>query len=606
MLIAVAPLVLIVILALQLASTGFSVDAANIADTDTLMRLAYIREILAHGWQNGFFARDNAPYGAVLHWTKPFYYLIIAFYEGLRAVLPPGRALVYAGYFTGPLLAMVTSLAAYWTARPLMTPPLAMSASLAVVLSNSFLVYDKPGVANHHALLLLDFIVAAGFSIRLARRPNDLSVAVGGGLATAFAVWTSFEMLVLAGLVFAFVFYLWLLDGRSRQLQVLTVATSFSALTTVSVLIDPPYGGYRVLAFDHPSLPVLSLAAVPVVVALFLEVVSSAGWRGRLTGLIAACTMTLGIWLWLFAVLLAPVMQHMDPAVSGEMDPTIAEWVHIRRLWSSFAILGNGLIGLFAGLLLLPRGRYYLPIAGLLLALAIVSREHLRFAGYFWIAGTFVAAYSLQRILRRGPASASMPRTISVAIGAFLLVVFCQGFGSMIHTRAEAATKEPQKSCQISNVAAALNDPAWRGVPAGSAPIFANDFETTPGLLYWTDARTVAGYYHRDIPGVADLLSILRDNTPRDVMARGLVQDHGVQFVLVCPSHSAVNFSQASLALYYKAVRRDPDFTYAPPTLYDRLSAGHDPGWLTPRPWPAGTKTDLQLYQVNSAVTDAP
>ncbi len=590
-------LVLAVLYFARMSQTGFHVDPAAIVDTDTMMRLSYLREILAHGWQQGYFWRDNAPYGSMLHWTKPFYCIVLALYEVFRTVLPPERALVYAGYFTGPFMALVACGATYWAARAVVSRQVASVTTLAIVLSNSFFVYNKLGTANHHSLLLIDYIVMIGFMIHMAQRPQSLLIALGSGLAAAFAVWTSFEMLVAAGLVYGFVFYLWVLDGQARYRQVLAFATSYAALITVSCLIDPPLGGYHAMAFDHPAVPGVVLAALPLTIVLIMRLLPMPDWRQRLAYVAIAGSAALSFWFWLYFVHLAAVMQHMDPAVSTEMDPTILEWVHITRLWSTLAILGNGIVGLVVGAAFLPRNRYYPLIIGFLLVLGFAAREHLRFAGYFWVAGTFVTATVLQRGLDRKP---DMTRMLALMAAGAALILFCQGLGTVLHNRSDPHWQDAGEACSIPDVAPVLNDPAWLR-SNGPNPIFAGELEFTPALLFWTQVRTVAGYYHRDIPGVADDMSLFRDTG--DMMARGIIADRGIQYLLICPGMGGSLFGAPSLALYYKRVKELAG--NGPPTLYTRLTIGRIPDWLTPRPWPKGVDSDLKLFQVNDRADPA-
>src|SRR6266568_4966726 len=108
--ISAAPLWLIPLLGLLILHCGqliilHRLQIADITDTDTLTRLARIRFVLAtHGWHGGFFPRDNAPFGMVLHWTMLFDLRIIALTGLASLVMPFEQALHLAGMFTGPLV----------------------------------------------------------------------------------------------------------------------------------------------------------------------------------------------------------------------------------------------------------------------------------------------------------------------------------------------------------------------------------------------------------------------------------------------------------------------------------------------------------------------
>src|SRR6266480_7167013 len=100
------PLWLIPLLGLLILHCGqiialHRLQIADITDPDTLMRLARIKFVLeTHGWHGGFFPRDNAPYGIVLHWTMLFDLPIIALTQLASLVMPFEQALHFAGMFT--------------------------------------------------------------------------------------------------------------------------------------------------------------------------------------------------------------------------------------------------------------------------------------------------------------------------------------------------------------------------------------------------------------------------------------------------------------------------------------------------------------------------
>src|SRR5262245_61078171 len=73
------PLLGLLILHCMQMIAGQIFQPGYITDNDTLMRLARIKYVLAtHSWHGGFFPRENAPYGTVLHWTMLFDLPIIA------------------------------------------------------------------------------------------------------------------------------------------------------------------------------------------------------------------------------------------------------------------------------------------------------------------------------------------------------------------------------------------------------------------------------------------------------------------------------------------------------------------------------------------------
>src|SRR3546814_14619368 len=75
------------------------------------MRMVRVSE-LAQGWQwfDDTIARANAPYGDVLHWTRPFDLLILLLAMPAGFALEAEQALYLAGMILPPLLPLATAL----------------------------------------------------------------------------------------------------------------------------------------------------------------------------------------------------------------------------------------------------------------------------------------------------------------------------------------------------------------------------------------------------------------------------------------------------------------------------------------------------------------
>src|SRR5262245_48960065 len=195
----------------------FDVDT----DPDSLMRLARIRYVLAtHSWHGGFFPRENAPYGTVLHWTMLFDLPIIALTALASLFIPFERALHLAGTITGPIFDYGVLLAAWWLPAPVLTPPARQFACYVVLLSPSLIAYSAVGRANYHVALVLLALVLAGFVVRVWHNPKRIWPAVAGGITAGFCLWLSPELLVVgvipAVLTLAL---LWVRDGDERLAQ---------------------------------------------------------------------------------------------------------------------------------------------------------------------------------------------------------------------------------------------------------------------------------------------------------------------------------------------------------------------------------------------------
>src|SRR5262249_42802822 len=221
--ISAVPLWLIPILGLLILHCGqilvlLTFQPAFITDNDTLTRLARIRYVLeTHSWHGGFFPRDNAPYGTVLHWTMLFDLPIIALTGLASLVMPFERALHLAGMVTGPLVDYGVLLAAWWLPAPVLTPPVRQFACYIVLVSPPLLAYSAVGRANYHIALVLLALVLGGFVLRVWYNPNRVWAAVAGGITAGLCLWLSVELLVVAvAPAMITLSLLWLRDGRER------------------------------------------------------------------------------------------------------------------------------------------------------------------------------------------------------------------------------------------------------------------------------------------------------------------------------------------------------------------------------------------------------
>jgi hypothetical protein len=590
----VVPILLALIELVGFAADGFQVAGDTISDSDSLMRLAYLKQVWATGhWQQGFFDRNNAPYGMVLHWTLPFNLFILGLAKSLF-FLNPDQALQYAGYWTGPIFCFAVAGAAYGAGRQILSPIAASFAAGLMTFSPFLFNYADRGEANHHALLYLDTIAMTGFAFAAARRRNNKVVALLGGAMAAFCLWCSFELVLLSGAYFAFLFCLWVKEGESRLKQVLLSAGAFVGATGFALLVDPPYGGYGVIVFDHISLAFVVLASLPLVVGLAAMPFRFTGWVQRLVFLTIAGSVTAGLWLLCFPSALGGVQGAMDPYVAQEWLTSINE-VHPLKGWREIVLyLGAGALCLPLIPVVTRNNGLRVAWLAILLGVGVMADRHYRFAGYSIIAAGFFLAYAFdctRTSTRRRVRVIARTLAIMLFAGFFGAEVFSNVLGMDIEHPAE---EDDGYNCDPYDVKDQLNDPAFLGDK--ETAIVADDINATPMLLYWTRLRTLAGNYHRDSQGIKDSYLFFRDL--EDDTAQRIAKKRGIDFVLVCASGNNLGYSFTSQA---KAVKEDAkkDNDYAPdPTLYTRLTDQIPPDWLELVPWLDNVDSDLLLYRV--------
>jgi hypothetical protein len=563
-----------------------------LTDNDTLMRLARLRQVMeTGGWHGGFFLKDNAPYGMVVHWSLLFDLPILAVAWILSWFMPFAAALHLAGIFTGPVIGLSLPLAACWLAAPVLDRAGQRLAGLSVALSIPILGYGDIGRANHHVALPLALMVVAGFILRAWIAPGRTAPALAAGIAAGFSLWLSFELLPIVVLPATLALaLLWVRDGRERLPQNLAFAAGLAAIAIAGLLIDPPYEGLAAAELDRLSAPYVALTLLLVCAWCGLAMVGPSAGRGaRLAaGLVAAC-LAAAAWVALYPCVLAGVDGQIDPVVRRVFLPQIREVRPATRSLRQFIQYAwVGCLGPLAALSLLWLDRArdqrftWVILACGSAALAALGLAHCRFTPYSWIMGGLLVATLCQR-LKTGPEGLAR----LAPAGALLLCLLVPLSGALLPDAAadaeatgdRMAITDPAQACSVEAVSAPLNDPSWFGKTAG---IIATDIDSAPAVLYWTPHGTLFGPYHRNGAGLHDLLALFHE--PDDAAAQAIAKARGIDAILVCATHP------------HEALISDgPDSS-----LFRRLVDRRPPAWLALQAWPKDVRSGYLLYRVTS------
>src|SRR6185295_13940239 len=194
------------------------------------------------------------------------------------------RALYWTGVLISPLLYLLTAVVLAWAARPLLSPGARLLMSLAFPLQLVMLLDSAPGMADHHALLLLVLAAALGLLLRTAQPPapapapgdgpRDATAATAAacGACCALGLWISTEFFPLALLACAALGLGWILHGSGRAARNAWQAAGLAAGAAVALLVERGPQALAELESDRLSI----LHVLPcVVLALFWAAVAS-------------------------------------------------------------------------------------------------------------------------------------------------------------------------------------------------------------------------------------------------------------------------------------------------------------------------------------------
>jgi hypothetical protein len=157
----------------------------------------------------------------------------------------------------------------------------------------------------------------------------------------------------------------------------------------------------------------------------------------------------------------------------------------------------------------------------------------------------------------------------------FGLLVGFIGLGAVLSDPAKTATV--RTSCGLQKAYELLG--RQDGLGARPRTVLAH-FNYGPELLYRTPHAVVASPYHRNVAGLLDSDRIFGAHD--DTLARRLIDERGIELVLLCPNGPAL--AQAS--------------SRGQSTFVGRLDKGRVPSWLRPVPVPPELSGAFRLYEV--------
>lgn len=570
---------------------------AGLVGPDSYMRMLRVNELFqSWNWFDGTIERANAPYGDTLHWTRPFDLLIIALSLPASLAMGAEQALYFAGIIVSPLLQLATALALIWTLRPLIRREVWFLPVIALFLQPGALAYAILGRADHHTLLLLVFVVLAGFVLRALHNPLDARPALFAGATAGLGVWLSVEFLLPTGLCLATLGLPWLLGERERAAQNKWFALGFSCVLLGALFAERPWEEVLEPSYDSVS-SVHFLIAVAIL--LFWRLAETyENTRDHGSRLLGRCILTL---VGLCAVLLlveatyplffAGPMGKVDPRIRGIWLDHVTEMRPV--LPQDRASLGKFIFYLGAGVLVVPAllkllleeygSPRFWPLFFTAFAAAGlwgVATLHVRFSGYAEIAFILGFAVVLDRFLRwSGRIGSDLLR--GVLRGGFLTAMLLGPIivGSTLmseETAAQNRLSAASPGCDLRRLSAYLNDdPRWAQAPQTILTFL----DIGPELLYRTHHAVIATPYHRNGDGIYDSYRIM--TTQDEDEARRLMAQRGIDLVLLCELPAERAFFAGN----------QPGNS-----LYRRLDAGTPPAWLETVQLPAELQGQAKLY----------
>lgn len=564
---------------------------------DSYMRLLRVTELYqTWDWFDGTIDRANAPYGDTLHWTRPFDMLIMLLALPASFAMSFEKAIYVSGIVVSPLLQLTTGLALAWAMRPLIRPEVWFLPAVALFLQPAALAYSIAGRADHHSLLLLVFVITAGFTLRALRNPLDARPAVYAGASAGFGIWLSVEFLLPMATCLAALGTPWLFGEREKASQNKWFVLSVSVVLLAALFVERPLEDLLTPSYDRVS-SVQFLVVVCILLfwraAEFYEnsAVRQTHIIGRLLlGLFGVASAGLLVNT-IYPLFFAGPMAGVDPRIVPiwldrvlEMRPLIPR--DRDSLGTFIFYFGSGLmvVPIFIRFLLQERrsDRFWtVAFIGFgCLLLWPVAIKHMRFSGYAEVVFVMAFAVVLDRFLHwthsiHSDLSRGMIRGCMITL--ILLGPIMIGT-TLMNEEADAkdASGQSLAACNVRQVSEFLeNDPRW----AGSQQTILTFLDIGPELLYRTGHAVIGTPYHRNSDGIYDSHRMLAGSDIGD--ARRMMAERQIALILLCQGPGEQAF-----------------FSSSGDSLYKQLSTGQAPGWVEEIALPSSLQRQARLFAV--------
>lgn len=519
--------------AILLLTSAGRLATGRLPDPDDALRLAQVRDLLAgQNWFDITQYRINAPSGTVMHWSRlvdlPLY-LVVAALEPLFGRTGAERAALVVM----PLLTLGVAAAAVGRhAWRLLGARVSIFSVLACGFLPSLLFQFQPQRIDHHGWQIASVAIALW---GIGRRNSQTSGWIAG-LAMAFGLSISLEILPVAALFAAVLFARWLSDRKQRYWLI-------AYMQGLCLSLLGFYLGTRGMALIE-----YCDAISPAHLAFFAVAAAGVwlvGGLNRLTGfgLVMALAVVGSLSLGSFALLspdcLTTPFATLDPIVDRYWYRLVLEgqplWMQPASTYVPALVQMAAAIG--ATLLLRVRSRDWMRnlwsehlflLLGSL-ALGLIVARSLAFAAIIaamplgWLAATL-----LDRLRERGHSlrSLAIAGVLVVLLAPMTLVLAAR---SLMPSPAVEGQRVADSQCDIYE-----NAPLLTQLQRGT--IFA-PLDMGPAILLGTDHNVVATGHHRAADSMED---VIRAFTAQEAEALDILAARNVDYVALCTDMTEV------------------------------------------------------------------
>jgi len=547
-----------------------------LVDPDCYVRLMRVTRLArTAAWYDGFEPLLNAPYGLVMHWTRPFDVLLLLLSLPGLAVADFQTSLYWAAVVVGPLLAAVTlGILAWGALAALPRWGVVVMAALFLCQPGLYGVFQL-GRPDHHSLHLALAALTLCLMVRWTVEPHRLALAGWAGVAVAAAMWVGTEALLILLVATTGFGALWLLGRRMAAAALARFALLFVLGLAVALAIERPPSQWLDIELDRLSIVHLALAVVLGAAAWIIAVAArrrpDLRFVPRLAiacaaALVPALVMAFGFPSFFDGPYgaVAPEVQAVFLANVREAEPLLARGA---GTWPD-AIFALGAIVFaapFAAWRMVrgaagERDTYLILLLALIVYLAGALFQ-IRLMPYGELVLVWLWAALVVALVRAIPHLG--PRPWGSLVAAVAIVVVLLGHVVVAALIDRAGSQETAQDGQGGEACDWVALARYLEFGEAHGPVLSYIYPG-PELAWRTGLGVVAAPYHRDEAGILDADRAFRA-TPE--AARLLLEDRGVGLVVLC----LVEQGRGGHDWYMTAG--------GPQSFYGRLAAGAPPAW---------------------------
>jgi len=562
-------------------------EKGELADSDCYMHLIRASELYHTGrWYNPVIVRINAPYGARLHWTRPFDILLLLGAVPIGLFTDFESALFWWGVVVTPILMIVTLVFFQWSTRPILSKDGPFLAGLMFVFHVTTFICYLPGRPDHHSLLTLLFVVSVGLTLRIILRPFKARLCYIAGTIGALSLWVSVESLLLICTIFGVLSLLWILENGDFLRKGLHYSLTLFTVTGLAMFFERPWHDLATKEFDRLSIVhwtiLCFIAVVWLGTWLFDRYTSMFGRRSRRLSfaLLGVATLALAIWLCFPKFYKGPFVD-IDPKLIriwlskiGEVQPLLSRYC---LFCIPMQVIGTAIVG-FAFLFYQlfwnsnnekRKGWIYVSVS--LIAFLLVSLYQRRWSIYTQILSIVPVTGLMCSVLARLRSQKSRVLVVMIFCLTFLVLGLS---ADMIFKR--GASGRSYEKISLIQICGYLNQTEkWSEQKLRILTYTGFGAE----ILYRTRHEVIGTLC--SALGISDTYDIMTADT--DEKALDLIEKREINLILLCPK-------SGESAFYSR-----PEATS---TFYQRLRQGMIPHWLQKVELPPDLSSSFILFEI--------